>query len=286
MVKKMGKLIGVASKAGGGRITFKAKEGATLARAFEDFEIGFSPVGNDGLVEFVVNSHSGPIVDGIIGVDRFDNQGPYPGAELKTEWITSIGLPKITPKISKESHGKFAQGDDEDPLISVGFNVSKFRLPLLNYAAIEFASAKEAVKEQKQWHTANYRMRLGDLPCSRVSKIDAISIKQSFADVDGDGVPDLSRSISPITFTIPLSDSGPFVDWFNAAANGRVVPMPLQVTYMDDETPLFSLDLMVQPVSVDYDDVFTDPYRKDGNALVKVIQIDQQKLDSILNLIR
>ena len=27
---------------------------------------------------------------------------------LKTEWITSIGLPKITPKIAKESHGKFA----------------------------------------------------------------------------------------------------------------------------------------------------------------------------------
>lgn len=40
---------------------------------------------------------------------------------LKSEWITSVGLPKITPKIAKESHGKF-------------------RLPLLNYASIEFAS--------------------------------------------------------------------------------------------------------------------------------------------------
>jgi hypothetical protein len=42
---------------------------------------------------------------------------------LKTEWITSLSLPKINPKISKESHGKF-------------------RLPLLNYSAIEFASVK------------------------------------------------------------------------------------------------------------------------------------------------
>jgi len=42
---------------------------------------------------------------------------------LKTEWITSIGLPKVTPKIAKESHGKF-------------------RLPLLNYASIEFATIK------------------------------------------------------------------------------------------------------------------------------------------------
>lgn len=47
----------------------------------------------------------------------------HPVMGLKTEWITSIGLPKITPKISKESHGKF-------------------RLPLLNYASIEFATIK------------------------------------------------------------------------------------------------------------------------------------------------
>jgi hypothetical protein len=47
----------------------------------------------------------------------------HPVFGLKTEWITSIGLPKITPKIAKESHGKF-------------------RLPLLNYASIEFATIK------------------------------------------------------------------------------------------------------------------------------------------------
>jgi hypothetical protein len=40
---------------------------------------------------------------------------------LRNEWITSIGLPKITPKIAKESHGKF-------------------RLPLLNYASVEFGT--------------------------------------------------------------------------------------------------------------------------------------------------
>lgn len=47
----------------------------------------------------------------------------HPVFGLKTEWITSIGLPKVTPKIAKESHGKF-------------------RLPLLNYASIEFATIK------------------------------------------------------------------------------------------------------------------------------------------------
>ena len=52
-----------------------------------------------------------------------NNYEVHPVFGLKTEWITSIGLPKITPKISKESHGKF-------------------RLPLLNYASIEFATIK------------------------------------------------------------------------------------------------------------------------------------------------
>jgi hypothetical protein len=52
-----------------------------------------------------------------------NNYEVHPVFGLKTEWITSIGLPKITPKIAKESHGKF-------------------RLPLLNYASIEFASIK------------------------------------------------------------------------------------------------------------------------------------------------
>jgi hypothetical protein len=36
-----------------------------------------------------------------------NNYEVHPVFGLKTEWITSIGLPKVTPKISKESHGKF-----------------------------------------------------------------------------------------------------------------------------------------------------------------------------------
>ena len=52
-----------------------------------------------------------------------NNYEVHPVFGLKTEWITSIDLPKITPKISKEHHGKC-------------------RLPLLNYASIEFASIK------------------------------------------------------------------------------------------------------------------------------------------------
>lgn len=47
----------------------------------------------------------------------------HPVFGLKTDYITSIGLCKITPKLAKEHHGKF-------------------RLPVLNYASIEFSSIK------------------------------------------------------------------------------------------------------------------------------------------------
>jgi len=47
----------------------------------------------------------------------------HPVFGLKTEWVTAIDLPKITPKISKEDHGKF-------------------RLPLRNYASIDFGTVK------------------------------------------------------------------------------------------------------------------------------------------------
>jgi hypothetical protein len=42
---------------------------------------------------------------------------------FKPEWITSIGLPKVTPKISKESHGRFRSGS-------------------LSYDGLEFSSIK------------------------------------------------------------------------------------------------------------------------------------------------
>jgi len=70
---------------------------------------------------------AGGKVQGVLGQKAkawmVSNFEVHPVFGLKTEWITSIGLPKITPKIAKESHGKF-------------------RLPLLNYASIEFASIK------------------------------------------------------------------------------------------------------------------------------------------------
>jgi hypothetical protein len=47
----------------------------------------------------------------------------HPFGGIKTEFITEFSLPKVTPKIAKEHHGKF-------------------RLPVMHYSSIEFASIK------------------------------------------------------------------------------------------------------------------------------------------------
>ena len=78
-----------------------------------------------------------------------------------------------------------------------------------------------------------------------------------------------------------------FSSWFRATEAGNSTPRPLHLEYLDGELGLIALDLVVDIVSVDFDDQFVDPYLQEGaKAQVKVRQIDQQKLDSILNLIR
>jgi hypothetical protein len=70
-----------------------------------------------------------------------NNYEVQPVFGLKTQWITSMGLPKITPKISKESHGKF-------------------RLPLLNYASIEFATVKMEISSAGYAEAENLAKRI------------------------------------------------------------------------------------------------------------------------------
>ncbi len=56
-------------------------------------------------------------------------------------------------------------------------------------------------KKQKQWLTSNFRLNIGSLPASRVSKIDSFTIKQGFAEFDqGDGG---GRSIEPTKIEFP-----------------------------------------------------------------------------------
>jgi hypothetical protein len=59
------------------------------------------------------------------------------------------------------------------------FFTIKFAPEEISYQAGDDADIKGVVNtKQKKWLTSNFRLRLGDLPCGRVSKIDSFTIKQ------------------------------------------------------------------------------------------------------------
>lgn len=287
IIKSDGIVYGALTGAKGGRITFKAKEGATL-RAYEDMRCSFSPVGNEDLLGFVVNSINGPLQSREVAIDDVGaHSGFVPSVALKTDWITAVSLPKLHPKLSRESHGKFrTMAPQPDPEFSFDMNVEARQLLQLNYTETQQAQASNTVKKSKSNISSNFEISLGSLPASTVSELSDITLRRSVGDLDGDGVPEVTTRVSPISLTIPASEAAPYVEWFNAAMRGKMVPMPLHIKYMDDDRPYLAFNLMVQPVSVDFDDLFIDPYLPDGSVIVKVIQVDQQKLDSILQLIR
>lgn len=73
--------------------------------------------------------------------------------------------------------------------------------------------------KQKKWLMSNFRFRLGDMPCSRVSKIDSFTIKQGVvADSVGEFRVDTYEAskleIPNLKVTFSASDQKPWQDWF------------------------------------------------------------------------
>ncbi len=73
--------------------------------------------------------------------------------------------------------------------------------------------------KQKQWLTSNFRFRLGDLPCGRVTKIENVKITRQLAEVQvGEGrevqVSTLRPEYSNLTLTINAIDLEPWALWY------------------------------------------------------------------------
>ena len=72
----------------------------------------------------------------------------------------------------------------------------------------------------KQWLCSNFRMRLGDLPCTRVSKIEAFTIKQhAMLETSGDfrvsGKEITKLEIPNLKVTFAEGDIKPWAAWFD-----------------------------------------------------------------------
>jgi hypothetical protein len=115
-----------------------------------------------------------------------------------------------------------------------------------------FADAVD--KEQKEWLCSTFRLRLGDLPCAHVRKIDSFTIRQVLtSEVKGDFrvstrlVPKLL--IPELKITLSPEDIQPWSAWFNEfvvkGRNSQADELSGAIEFLDsgDEEVLGSVDL-------------------------------------------
>lgn len=130
-----------------------------------------------------------------------------------------------------------------------------------NYVQIDNSpEEKERVKQQKMWLPSNFRVSIGDLPASRVSKVDSFTFKQAVGDYSERPVWTSSNGISMI---IPAEDAAPYEEWLRKKMIHFELFTPnessqmLTIEYQDDnEVPFFTLSVLVNIESVGFADIF------------------------------
>lgn len=167
-----------------------------------------------------------------------------------------IGGGQLSFVLNSVSHCIFPAMDvaaSEAAYFQLGFEMQE---PKFDGFFTSTPAEKQAIKTQKKWLPANFRVSLGDMPTSRVSKVHAFTIKQSTADVDGDGRLDY-RISDPILLTIPAEDADPYRKWRDAVASGvSGTHKTLSIEYQDsDGTPVLTVILQVEIVSADFEDI-------------------------------
>jgi phage tail-like protein len=99
------------------------------------------------------------------------------------------------------------------------FFTVKFQPEKIEYADGDGQDAKGVVNVgQKKWLCSNFRLRLGDLDCTKVSKIDAITIKQGVVnDAVGEQREDTFEAskleIPNVKITLAASHAKTWIDW-------------------------------------------------------------------------
>lgn len=130
--------------------------------------------------------------------------------------------------------------------------------------SIDHSQSPPSSAKQKAWLCSNFRLRIGDLPCSRVNKIESITIKQrSLDDLDHDLWSDLTTS--DLIFTIPTSDMEPFMEWFNEGKEGPGA-RDAKISYLNrDGSTLASLSMTAHIWSIS-----PDPFLNPGTGFTTI----------------
>jgi len=124
--------------------------------------------------------------------------------EFRDAFVTEVSFPAL-------------DGSSKDPAyLSVTMTPQS-----ISYKGGEPLSSKPAeTGRRKKFLASNFRVKLGDLPCERVSKVDSFTWKQSVVVDDETGefrLPDVEPAkieVPNLKFTISAADIAPWQDWY------------------------------------------------------------------------
>lgn len=144
----------------------------------------------------------------------------------------------------------------------------------------------DEARRQKKWLCSNFRLRLGDLPCSRTVEVDSISMKRTSGDLDGDGEPDIYYTTDQVSFEVPMADAPAFIKAFEGSASGTPTTYRFQLDFLDaDGNTLMTFGMDGVLSSVGPTDLWLDPTSTSATLTVTLRGIKDGK-KSVLNVIR
>lgn len=208
-----GSVMGIFSSVGGGQDPagpYQSRRGYDYYKALA---LEMYPAGNDALLKMVVNDMMDPTTLGSDwDITRYDGETARKRT-FSDALITEVGLPVLE------------QGSSSTNPLYVGGTYGGTN-PI-------FQSTNNQRPKQKKWLSCNFRLKLGDLPCSRINKIESFTIKQAFEDLDGDGKVDEFTDMSEVAFDVPWADAAPFMEWFQMQKDGKGVALPFELDVYD-----------------------------------------------------
>lgn len=210
-----GSVMGILSSVGGGQDPagpYQSRRGYDYYKALA---LEMYPAGNDSLLKMIVNDMMDPTTLGS-DWDITRNDGDVARKRtFKEALITEVTLPALEMG-SSNTNPLYASGTfgGANPIF-VPKNEGSLRL------------------KPKKWLSSNFRLKLGDLPCSRVNKIESFTIKQAFEDLDGDGKVDEFTDMSEVAFDVPWADAAPFMEWFQMQKDGKGIALPFELDVYD-----------------------------------------------------
>jgi hypothetical protein len=245
VLEKSGTISAILWDQGGGQSSIEF-EGEVSRRVLVPIEGVVSPYGNDQLFAWLVSN-----INGKPTTENFNLYSVEKGAR------NLISLEKCSPGSIR------IPACDVDSKEARGIEVSIMPGSISNSGPFDGTASKIDAKKQKMWLPSNFRLSVGNLPCSRVSKIDSFTIKQGLnGDLDGDGNADIASEVGDLSFLVPMSDAPVF-------QKAMQQEFPYRHEMLDDDgNTLFTVTGTVIITSAELDDICLSP--TDPSAMLRV----------------